>query len=228
MKLFYIVSIFFAGLFYNLQAQDTLNFGIGINVSNNLINLGLGNYKYGGGFCVEPVILFKVNDYLDLKTIVGYSKTSNQYYLINNSPSEQTLDYLNEGLYIKVGLFTGFKPKSELFHHSFGVSLFYTQFNETGDLTIKGNYFGDYKNEFKNTGQKILFFEPSVDLVIYQNKYFSFSTNINIPIKIYTSIQQNLYNYYIPGYGAKMTDHKFNLQNLFYRVQFYIVVPIEN
>lgn len=228
MKLHYIVSTFCLCLVQTLVAQDEQNFGIGINISNNLLNLGLGNYKYGGGFCIEPVFLYKLNDHLDLKAIVGYSKTSNQFDLINNSPSLQTLDYLNEGIYIKTGVFTGFKSNSELFHHSFGVSFFYSQFNETGDLTIKGSYFGDYKNEFKNNGQKVFFIEPSVDLILYHNKYFSFSTNINIPIKIYSSIKQNFYNYYIPGYGERTIDYKFNLQNILYRVQFYFIVPIDN
>jgi len=211
-----------------LKAQENQKFGAGLNVSDNLVNLALGNYKYVGGFSVEPVFLFKINKLQYIKTIVGYSKVSKTLDLISEYPSQQKLGYINEGIYFKVGIFTGFKSCTELFHNSFGLSLFYSQFNENGDVTIKGSYFGDYYHEFKSYGQKMLFLEPGFDIILYHNSFLSFSMSIKFPIKIYSSTKDQFPNYYIPGYGETMTNKEFNFAYILYRFEFYFIVPFGN
>jgi hypothetical protein len=226
MRLIYTISLLSFFIFPASKAQSEPRLAIGVNMSNNLVNLLLGNYNYAGGYCFEPLLLYKINDYINFKSVVGYSKISNRHTLINTSAAYQELNYINKGGYIKMGIFTRFKPKKKLFCSSFGLSLVYSQFNESGNYTIHGNYFGDLRVDFKVSAQRILFIEPGIDIYLFQNNYFALLTSFKFPIGISYSIRNEFPNYYIPGFGERSDSQAFNFNSIYYRFDFYILIPI--
>jgi hypothetical protein len=225
--LFYIISIICLIIGPALKAQTGENLAIGVNITNNITNLALGNYRYDGGICIEPVFLYKFNEFMNFKAIAGYSKISSEHTLIETYYSNQKLNYINKGAYVKAGIFTGFKKNNKLFYHSFGLSLIYSQFNESGNYTIRGDYFGDLNDNYVVKGQKILFLEPCLDLYIYQNNYFAVLTSIRFPLPLFRSINTDFPNYYIPGYGERATSNLGNINYLYYRFDFFILIPLK-
>jgi hypothetical protein len=209
-----------------LKAQTEQNIGFGINLSKNITNLALGNYKYDRGICIEPVLLYRINDLINVKSTSGYSRLSRQHILLNTNNAYQEINFINKGVYIKTGIYSSFKAQKKLFYNSIGLSLAYSQFNESGNYTIKGAYFGDLKEEYKVKGQKILFLESSLDLYVYQNKHIAILTSFNLPIPIYSSIDNDYPNYYIPGYGERIMDHLPSINYIISRFEIYIMIPL--
>ena len=226
MKLLYGISILLCTLLTVTRAQENKNLGLGVNVSNNFINLALGNYRYQGGICVEPLIMYRINDRLDIKTVIGYSKISSIHELPHYNNPVQILNYINNGFYFKCGIFTGFRHNEELFHQSFGVSLFYSRFREYGDLTIKGDYFGDFKTEYKVSRQSALFLEPRLDLFIFQNEHVDLMISMKFPFPVYKMINEKYPNYYVPGYGDRI-GNDFDLRFVYCRIDLYLMVPLK-
>ncbi len=220
---FIVLSLFFS----SLRAQDSTKISVGVNISNNITNYLLGNYALNGGFCFEPVVQVKLNQYLRTRIVYGYSKNGINRDLVNVSDNNnQQLIYFNQGYYGKLGLFASFSKQSSVFFDAIGLSLSYSNFSQQGDLTIKGQYFGDYKTTFRNDNQQVIFIEPSLDLLVFQHKHFTISSNINFPLPIYSNISNDLPNYYIPGYGDTPSNQFF--RPVWYRFEFYVNVPIKN
>ena len=103
----------------SVKAQDSLKVAVGINYSSSVINFLMGNFGYDGGICLEPVFLYSINDFLISKTVVGYSKISKSYTLLDNTDRDQELDYINKGAYIKTGVYAGYRANPGIFHPSF-------------------------------------------------------------------------------------------------------------
>ena len=218
--------LFFCVLFTKTFAQDSTKISIGVNISNNITNYFLGNYRLNGGFCIEPVVQVKLNKYLRTRIVLGYSKNGINKELVNVSENNhQQLNYFNQGYYVKLGVFSSFSRRSSVFFDAIGLSFSYSNFSQRGDLTIEGKYFGDYKNSINATNQQALFVEPSLDLLVFQHKYFTISSNINFPIPIYRKLTNEIPNYYIPGYGDTPNNQLY--RPVWYRFEFYINVPIK-
>lgn len=226
MRLFWINSIVIISFFSSfLYAQDSTKISLGFNISNNLTNYFLGNYALNGGGCLEPVVQVKLNKYLRTRIVLGYSKNGIHRELVSVSENNnQQLNYYNEGGYAKLGLFATYTKQSSVFFDALGISISYSNFSQNGDLIIKGKYFGDYNNSINTNNQQFLFIEPSLDLMVFDHKYFAISSNINFPIPIYRKLSNDIPNYYIPGYGDTPTNQFF--RTVWYRFEFYINVPI--
>ena len=227
MRSIWIISLVLLSLFCSsLRAQDSTKISVGVNISNNITNYFLGNYSINGGFCIEPVVQVKLNKYLRTRIVLGYSKNGINKELIHVSENNhQQLNYFNQGYYAKLGVFSSFSRRSSVFFDAIGLSLSYSNFSQRGDLTIKGQYFGDYKTTFQNDNQQVIFIEPSLDLLVFQHKHFTISSNINFPLPIYKKLSDDFPNYYIPGYGDTPTNQFF--RPVWYRFEFYINIPIK-
>ena len=222
MRLLLIISFCF--LRFLSFSQDSSKITFGINLSNNLTYLFTSNYKYNGGFAFEPVLNVKCNDYFKSRTVVGYTKTSGIYEVGDLLFSNQKTNYQNSGFYVKTGLFTNFTKEKGLFHNSIGLNLLYSNYKQSGDFVIYGNYFGDYIGTYHNQNQQVFAIEPSLDLSIFEHKYFIINANINFPIVFYSKTNDDSPNYFIPGIGR--TQQRNFYEPFFYRFDIYLHIPI--
>jgi hypothetical protein len=223
--IFFISIIYLSGL--NIQAQEEPKIGIGFNISNNLTNFILGNYSNNGGICIEPILLYKINDLFDCKTIVGFSKISSKHKPVPKYEPNQEIVYENIGFYLKSGIYTGIERSNKLFRHSLGVSVVYSYFDEIGNYTISGNYFGDYHGKYEVRGQAVFFLEPSAEIYIFKSSKMAITTSFKFPIVLFKSISEKYPNYYIPEYGQNETDYEVNLNYVLYRIDFNLIIPIK-
>ena len=227
MKSLYITSLICICSLLNLNSQEVPRLAVGLNVSNNIVNFIYENYEYNGGFCIEPIVTYKLSEVLNFKSVFGYSRISSKH----NYNEFQDLNYINEGAYIKAGLYINFRRSSETFNNCVGIQLFYSHFTDKGNYRIKGDYFGDYTGNFLVRNQKALFLEPSFNFFLLRKKHISIMIDLGIPIGIYGSINSGYPNYFIPGFGNVSQSQDYAVLNSYLtlsHINFYVVFPLGN
>ena len=224
MRFLFLISFCLYFITSKIFAQDSCRLAVGINLINNVTYLLTSNYKYNGGFAIEPVLNVKCNDYFKSRTVVGYTKTSGIYEVGDLLFSNQKTNYQNSGFYVKSGMFTNFTKEKGLFHNAIGLSLLYSNYKQSGDFVIYGNYFGNYIGTYHNRNQQVLAIEPSLDLSIFEHKYFIINANINFPIVFYSKTNDDSPNYFIPGIGR--TQQRSFYEPFFYRFDIYLHIPM--
>ncbi len=221
MRFLCFVSLFFFIHVSVVKSQITQRWALGFNLSENIVNWYLFNYKNGKGYHFEPSVYYKISELLYVKGSVGFSKISSVHTL-----SETDVEYLNKGSYIRIGLLSGFSKSKELVPNALGISVFYCNYNEVGDFRIKGPYFSDYTSKYSFSNQEALIIEPTAEILALKLKHFLFTCSITYPIIVYNSIQSDYPNFFIPGYGTFYTGKLFDWGYMLYRFDFTIVVPI--
>lgn len=224
MKCKYLAISLLIFIFDLLNSQSIDKMVIGTNLSNNLVNMGIGKYE-NGGYAIELNYLYKLTPILDLKFFSGYTKTSSNIRIGNNLYISQKIQDINKGWYLKAGVLSGFSRKSELLHSNLGLLLFYSHFNQRANFSIHGNYFGDYHGHFKQLNQWALFIEPYYENILYETEKFSLSFSLNYPIRLFSGIDSNYPVYFIPGYG-NYNKESIDIRYIYYRFEFHLLVPL--
>lgn len=206
------------------KGQDNQGWGAGLNLSNNLTNLIIGKYSYQGGYAIEPAIVYKPQQSYYLKCVLGISHVSWVQEIGEGADYNQEIIYKNQGVYLKPGFFLDINKSSTFFHHGVGLSLGYVNFHDFGEYTIPGRYLGNLEGSFQSGRQQLLFLEPQLDLHLWSNDRFGLLLNLNFPIHLYETFDNDYPGYYIPGVGGRIDDDIASF--LAYRVNCFLMVKL--